>query len=433
MLASRSKKIEPMKKFSPKQSESCKMKKVLKILMQMSKLFFVVLLFWIFNSCDKNSDIDPSQGLAFDKDKIDETFISMYQLYPSKLIQKSNEPYVIPINEKSLPQTYSYYSDTRDIDDWMEKTQTTALIVIKDDTIKYEQYFRKHSENEKHIAFSVSKSYISLLIGIAVENGFINSINDNAEKYVPNLIGSGYEGSRIKDILQMSSGVKFDEDYSNPNSDVNKMSEAADTGSINEFLKTLNREKPTGTYHQYKSADTQVLAWILASATGKSITELTQQYIWEPLGMENDGYWLVDSVETELGYGGLNATSRDFAKLGLLYLNNGQNYKGKQIVLEEWIKNSYTTDGSHIEPGTSNNSNSSSPLGYGYQFWIVPTLSGPIVDYLAIGIYGQFIYINREKKIVIVKNSAYYDYNNSGEDMETEAFFALRSIANTIE
>jgi len=366
-----------------------------------------------------------SLRITFPKDQIDDVFVSYYERMPSKLIEKSTVPYIIPKSTKK-------FELTDDLSNWLKKTQATSLIIIKDGKIRYENYFRKHSKEKKHISFSVSKSFISLLVGICIEKGFIRSIDEMITSYIPELENSGYKYARIKDVLQMSSGVKYEENYKNNNSEVHKMTYAVNNGSVNEFICTLKSEEKPGILHSYRSCDTQALAMLLTKATGKSITELTQEYIWQDLGMEGNAYWLTDKSKNELAFCGLNAQSIDLAKFGLLYLNEGINFQGKQIISKEWVKQSYTPDEKHIMPNASPRINDSSPWGYGYQFWLVPDGVNMINDFMAIGVYGQYVYINRKKHLVIVKTSAFHNYLNESDYSEKKDVENFRRIANNL-
>ncbi|MEN6423228.1 MAG: serine hydrolase, partial [Smithella sp.] len=238
---------------------------------------------------------------------------------------------------------------------------------------------------------------------------------------------SGYNGVSIKNVLQMSSGVRFNEDYGDFNSDINRMGRYfALNMPLADFVASLKAERKPGTFHHYVSMDTQVLGMILRAATGKTLSEYTEEKLWKPLGMESDAYWLIDSSGMEAAFGGLNVTLRDYARFGRLYLKNG-NWNGKQIIPEAWCKASVTPDAPHLMPGKR--SNASWVLGYGYQWWIPENPDG---DYLAFGIYGQAIYVYPRYNIVIAKTSAYSDYNKDGEDMEIESIEVFRTIARNL-
>jgi CubicO group peptidase (beta-lactamase class C family) len=362
----------------------------------------------------------------FEPDTMTENFRSMYKLYPSTIVEKSGDIYELEYDLNALNLSYTFKGEKKNITDWITDTDTTGLIVLHDGKIIVEEYYLGTDETTHVISMSVAKSILSFLLGVSIDEGKIASIEDNVETYAPELVGSGYEGVSIKDVLQMSSGIRFTEDYNDLQSDFVRMIAAFTTGSLIEFILSLPNEMSPGTHNRYVSANSQVLGMVLAGANGKSVTQLTEEKLWSQLGVESKAMWLTDNKGHELTAGGFNAIHRDYARFGLLYLNNGRNFQGKQLVSEEWVKASYTMDEPHLLPG--DNPNSDSHLGYGYHWWLP---ENPQDDYLAIGIYGQFIYINTRTNTVIVKTSAYKEYDPSGWDLENECIDAFQAIANS--
>lgn len=329
----------------------------------------------------------------------------------------------------SLPETYTYAGKTLSTEALLKETDTMALTVLKDGKIVYENYWLGGDENTRFISFSVAKSFISALVGIAVEEGHIKSIQDPITDYVPSLKDSAYDGVSIKNILQMSSGASWDEDYSNPNSDINRFARVyALGGSFEEFTASLKRENEPGTVNHYNTMDTQALGLLIAYATGQSVSDYMSEKLWKPMGAEADAYWITDDLGLEFSGAGLNATSRDFARFGELYRNMG-NQNGKQIVSEDWVRASYTPDGPHLMPDEEPGFLS---FGYGYQWWIP---YGDISDYSAIGVYNQFVYVSPMKGVVIAKSSAKKDYAQSLEEKhyrELETLMLFRAIAEAL-
>ena len=378
-------------------------------------------------------DIQEIRGVlryakVFEPDKIVANFRSLYNQYPHSTVHRSGEVYVLKKNPRTLPESYVYKGKTKKVEDWIERTDTTGLLVIKDEEIAFEKYYQGNQESTRTISMSVAKSFVSFLVGVALEEGKIKSLHDPVDSYVPILKGSGYEGVSLKNVLQMSSGVRFTEDYGDLKSDLVRLVAAFTTGSLNEFVANLPSERKAGTYNKYVSTDTQVLSMVLAAATGKRLTEYMQEKLWSRLGAEYDAEWLTDTTGTEMAFGGLNAALRDYAKLGLLYLNQGRNFKGEQLVSPEWVKASVTPDAPHLMPGRDN-PNSEFPMGYGYQWWIPEFPDG---DFSAIGIYGQFVYVYPKYNVVIAKTSAYVDYNNTGDEMEFESMDVFQQIARNL-
>ena len=332
-------------------------------------------------------------------------FRNMKAFFPTVRVPKAGSPSAITQGSRvDLPTSFDFRGTRIDTAPFLTSTDTTGLIVVKDDKIVFEQYFRGDDAHTRTIAWSVSKAFVSALVGIAVSEGKIHSIDDAVTQYVPGLAGSGYDGVRIKDVLQMSSGARWNEDYSDAHSDVVRFGHAVALGqSLDAFARTLPREHAPGTYLRYNSMDTQVLSMVLRSATGMSLAGYLATRLWQPLGMQDDACFLTDRQGVEFAAGGLNATLRDYARLGLLYAHYG-NWHGVQIVPSEWVRASITPDAPQLMPGRR--ASSTEIWGYGYHWWI-PDLQG---DYVAVGIFNQFIYVNPQERLVIVKSSANHAY-----------------------
>jgi len=317
-------------------------------------------------------DIQELRGVlryanTFKPDTIVENFRSLYKQYPSLTVHRSGPVFELSEAPRTLPETYVYNGETKNIADWIERTDTTGLLLIKDGVIIFEKYYNGNEKSTRWISMSVAKSFVSFLIGVALEEGKIADLQDPVEMYAPNLKGSGYESVSLKNVLQMSSGIRFTEDYGDLESDIVRLVASFTTGSINDFVGNLQNERKPGTFNKYVSADTQVLSMVLTGATKKSLKDFMEEKLWSRLGAEYDAEWLTDPTGTEMAFGGLNATLRDYARFGLLYLNTGKNFKGEQLVSTNWVKASVTPDAPHLMPG-KDNPNSSWPMSYGYQW-----------------------------------------------------------------
>ena len=275
----------------------------------------------------------------YQKDNIAENFISMDKLFnPGPMIKAADEPYTFKTQSFTLPQSYQFEGESKDLIEALDYFETDGLLVLKNDTILYEQYWHGNSKSSQHISYSVAKSFLSALIGIAYEDGLIDDLNDPIDKYLTDFNNSGYAGVPIVDLLQMSSGILFNEDYADPKSDINRFGRAIAGGtSMRDFAKTLQNEKPPGTYHHYVSIDTQMLAMLLVEVTGKSVSQNLQEHIWSKINTEYDAYYTLDDAGMEVALGMLSASLRDFAKFGLLYLNRGK-WNGKTVVPESWVE-----------------------------------------------------------------------------------------------
>ena len=365
----------------------------------------------------------------YDKDKIAFNFINMDKIFRAgPMIKASAYPYSFKnmTDKFSLPLTFNHLGNDENLKDALEYYETDGLIVLKNNNLLYENYWHGNTQTSKHISWSVAKSFLSALIGIAVDQGLIDSIDDPVTKYLDDFKGTGYQAVPIKDLLQMSSGIKFNEDYADYNSDINRFGRTISFGTpMRDFAKSLENEKEPGTYHHYVSIDTQMLAMVLQEVTGKSVTESLQEHIWNKIGMQDDAYYMVDDSGMEVALGGLNATLRDYAKFGLLYLNRGD-WNGNQVVPSEWVDASHATDEDHLVPGV--NPNSSSVWGYGYQWW-VPGF--PNTEYTASGVYNQYIFIDPENRVVIAKTSSNHRFTSEKEESKAAHVSMFRAIAST--
>jgi len=359
----------------------------------------------------------------FDADHIVQNFRSMDQYFDVKIVKRSLKPSRLESEQRRLPPVYLFKGDAKRVDRFLAETWTTGLLVLKDDRIVHEAYYLGQKPDSHSISWSLAKSFVGTLVGVAHEEGAIRDLKDTMDTYVPAFKGSGYEGVPIEDVLEMSAPIAFDEDYANPLSDINRLSYVlALNGPIDDYMRKLARDSRRSPTFRYVSPNTQALAMVIRAATGRDFTAYFQEKIWDRLGTEADAYWIKDSRGVELVFGGLNATLRDYGRLGLLYLNRGRS-NGQRIVAEDWIDRSVQPGKPYLQPKSLPTLAS---WGYGYHWWIPYGHEG---DYCAIGIYHQYIYVNPRHRIVIVKTSADPHYNQNGGLKELETMAVFRAIA----
>ncbi len=365
----------------------------------------------------------------FEKSQITNNFRGIKDIFNTSKVEASNKIDLLPVSNSNigLPQYILYLDSTIVTKEYFNHTLTDGLVVLQGDSIVHESYMNGFTEKDFHISWSMSKSVISALFGIAIDEGSIKSIDQTVTDYLPEFVGTGYDGVRIKDVLQMSTGVGFNEDYGDFYSDINVMGRYFALGMpMAEFAKTLKRDHEPGTYNQYVSINTQILGMILVSATGESITDFMQTRLWDKIGAASPAYWIIDKAKMEFAIGGLNITLRDYARLGKLYLDSGR-WKGTQVVPEDWVLASITPDAPHLLPGKR--STSKSDEGYGYQWWVPESGEG---EFYAIGIYSQYIYINPAKELVIVMLSSNFHFKNEKTGLYRKVAFSLfRDIASS--
>ena len=368
-------------------------------------------------------------GTLFSGEEQYENLNRFYKFIDSSTLSPSSNPLNFKSSKTiSLPVSFNLNNLEIETENFLQRTDTSALLILQNGRIQFEKYWLTGGEDVQWMSMSVAKSFISALVGIAIRDGHINNIEEAISDYVPELKNSPYNNVRIKDVLQMSSGASWNEDYSDPESDINRWAKIfALGGSFDEFIQTLSYDFKPGTRNHYNSMDTQALGMLVNRATGKSITNYMTEMLWHPMGASNEGYWLLDSEGMEMAFAGLNVTARDYAKFGELYRLDGK-LNGQQIVPKSWVKDSITPDGPHLTPG--DNPLSDYPLGYGYQWWVPEGGKG---EFMAIGVYNQMIYVAPESNMVIVKLSANSSYGTSEDtdmasELETIEFF--RAIAN---
>lgn len=353
-----------------------------------------------------------------------ENFRNMDNVFPFKDVAAGDSTWAFAQATDPLPENYVYNGEQRRLDQFLDETTTTGLIVVRNGAITHEDYRLGADETSRFTSWSMAKSVVSALIGVAIKEGYIASVDDPVDRYVPALVGSGYEGVTIEQTLTMSSGVGFDEDYDSLMSDVNRLFFGLATGTpLVETLADLEREREPGTYNNYISSDTAVLGLVLEAATGMPAEAYLESRIWVPMGAEADAFWNTGREGPVLPFCCLNATLRDYARFGHLFLEGGAR-QDVQIVPRDWVANSTRPTAPHLEPGE--NPASFWTLGYGYQWWIP---EDPRDEFLAIGIWGQYIYVDRVRDVVIVKTSADYDFDI--RDYESIAVF--RAIAQAVE
>ena len=368
-------------------------------------------------------------GTLFSGEEQYENLNRFYKFIDSSTLSPSSNPLNFKSSKTiSLPSSFNFNDAVIGTENFLQRTDTSALLILQNGRIQFEKYWLTGGENVQWMSMSVAKSFISALVGIAIRDGHINNIEEAISDYVPELKNSPYNNVRIKDVLQMSSGASWNEDYSDPESDINRWAKIfALGGSFDEFIQTLSDDFKPGTRNRYNSMDTQALGMLVNRATGKTITNYMTEMLWHPMGASNEGYWLLDSEGMEMAFAGLNITARDYAKFGELYRLDGK-LNGQQIVPKSWVKDSITPDGPHLTPG--DNPLSDYPLGYGYQWWVPEGDKG---EFMAIGVYNQMIYVAPESNMVIVKlsaNSSYGTAEDTGIASELETIEFFRAIAN---
>jgi len=279
-----------------------------------------------------------------------------------------------------------------DVEAYMKDQRTAGLVIIQDGKIRLEKYGLDFSGDGRWTSFSVAKSFTSTLVGAAIKDGYIKSIDDKVSDYIPDLKGSVYDDVTIRQLLTMTSGVKWNEDYADPKSDVALFNAHKAEPGVDvtvSYMRKLKREVPPGTKWVYKTGETNLIGVLVSSATKKNLSDYLSEKIWRPFGMEQNASWLLGPTGHEISGCCVQASTRDFARFGLFMLGGGM-AEGKAVLPDGWIA-----------AATSKHADTSqAEFGYGYQWWTMNDGS-----YTARGIFGQGIFIDPRRKLIIASNS----------------------------
>lgn len=312
---------------------------------------------------------------------------NMERLTQVRRIRAADTP--LPLPEKSLELdglTVRHAGGELTVADYLERSSVAGLLVIKDGAIVYERYRLGNDRDSRWLSYSVAKSVVSMLVGAAIQDGYIASVDEKVTDYLPRLKGSVYDRVRIRDVLQMASGVAWDESYDDPESDINRVE--WNTLALYDYLADKPRTGPPGDVFNYNTAESNLVGNLLRAAIGNNLATYLEEKIWQPFGMESDASWnLTEPGGGEFGGCCINATLRDYARLGLFALNGGRLADGTPVLPEGWMAESTTPSRGYP--------------GYGYLWW----LRGNGV-FKASGIFGQGIYIDPARDVVIAQHAA---------------------------
>jgi CubicO group peptidase (beta-lactamase class C family) len=281
---------------------------------------------------------------------------------------------------------------TIETDAYMKAQRTAGLVILQDGKIRLEKYGLGFDSNGKWTSFSVAKSFTSTMVGAAIKDGYIKSLDDKVTQYIPEMKGSAYDDVSVAQLLTMTSGIKWNEDYEDPRSDVARFNEHKAEPGVDvtvSYMRTLPREAPAGSKWVYKTGETNLIGVLVSKATGKTLSDYLAEKVWTPLGMEQDGSWLLGSTGHEISGCCMQASTRDFARFGQFMLG-GAMIGGKAVLPEGWIAKATTKQADIGDPGR----------GYGYQWWTYDDGS-----YAAQGIFGQGIFVDPKRRLVIASNS----------------------------
>ncbi|MEM8577764.1 MAG: serine hydrolase [Pseudomonadota bacterium] len=349
----------------------------------------------------------------FHEDRIVHNFSAMEDAFLTRPVPRGDGPVSeLPAGPSAeMPEGYGA---------WLAERSITSVVVLHRGALVYEDYYLGTAAEDRRISWSIAKSFLSALAGTLVADGTLD-LDTQVTALVPSLVGTAYDGARVRDVLLMESGVTFNEDYLDQSSDINRMGRIiALGGGMDAFAASLTEnDTAAGETWKYTSIDTHVLGMAMRAAAGQDIATLLSERIIAPLGLEEAPYYLTDGAQTAFVLGGLNLRSRDYARFGQMILQGGT-WEGTRVVPADWIDASILPT-AKTAPGR---------IGYGYQWWI-PVGATPGDEVIGRGIYGQYLYLDRSAEVVIVVTAADRQFRADGAHDQTIAM--LREITASLE
>jgi CubicO group peptidase (beta-lactamase class C family) len=340
------------------------------------------------------------------------------KIFPTRVVKRGPTVSTLPRATGAFDVSYVDGGQPMNVAKFMEAHRVSGLIVVQHGRILTERYGLGRTETDRWTSFSVGKSVTSTLIGAAIRDGAISGLDAQVTRYMPELKGTAYDGVTVGDLITMRSGVKWNEDYTDPRSDVNQFAArpaaqpAADQtlDPIEAYMAKLPRAHAPGTVFHYDTGETDLAGLLASRATGKPLADYLSEKIWTRIGAEADAAWMLDAGGKELGGCCLSMTLRDYARFGLFFLNGG-----KGVLPAGWVKDASAAHVATGYPGTS----------YGYFWWI--NADG---TYAAEGIFGQMIYLDPKHDLVVVVNSAWKDADKP-DDWRSLAIFTA-AVSRTV-
>lgn len=332
----------------------------------------------------------------------------MDRIHPTRPIPASTTPFPLPDAPADLSALrYTVEGASYGLEDFVARNQVVGLLALRDGKVALERYARGGSRESRWYSFSVAKSVVSMLVGAAVKDGFIRSLDDHVSDYLPVLRGSAYDAVTLRQAMTMSSGVTWDEDYADPGSDIASVGGSA-LDRLHYLLRKPRAAAP-GSVFNYNTEETNLVGAVLRAAVGNNLSTYLDDRIWSRFGMEHDANWLLLS-ERGAEHGGccLSATLRDYGRLGLFALRGGRLADGTSVLPDNWMARSTTASPTNER--------------YGQLWWLRPDHS-----YAAIGIYGQAIYINPACRLVVATHSTWPRATDRASSAHREAFFSAMS------
>lgn len=326
-----------------------------------------------------------------------ELYRNMEKRYPTGLVRRGPTVRPLPVSAHSIDPRYVSGEERGSVDDFMARNRVAGLLVIKNGEIVLERYSFGETSSDRWTSYSVAKSVTSTLVGAAIQDGKIKSLDDPITKYIPDMKGSVYDGVTVRNLITMRSGVKWNENYEDPNSDVARAPGPPQDPGVDpmvSYLRRLPRAAEPGSKFNYSTGEIDLVGILVSNAVGKPLADYLSEKIWAPYGMEKDAVWVSTVAGRQNGGWGLSVTLRDYGRFGLFFLSGGR-VDGHDVLPSGWTKAAATAY-------TKRAWGDYEYWGYGYLWWPHPDGS-----YEAVGIFGQSILIDPGEKLIVVSSSAW--------------------------
>lgn len=357
-------------------------------------------------------------------------FQNIDELFPSRRIPGAAQPLALAPAARPFAPSYAYEGKTYSVDDFMTRNKVSGLLILKGQTVLLERYAQGADAGTKFVSFSMGKSIVSTLIGLAIAEGKIGGLDDPIARYLPDVKGGAYETATIRDVLEMSSGTSFEEAYAEGRSSIAQFIGVFEKnqGGLYDFARNFPAASKPGVKFKYASADTEILGAVLRKVLGdEPLAAYLSRKVWAPMGAESEARWMMDAPGGpghEVAAGGVLARLRDYGRFGLLFARGGE-LNGQRIVPAAWVAAATRPNRPQVEYGKLSAAHG---WGYGYQWWLPPGEKGVFV---AIGIFGQYIYVDPKRDLVIVKTAAWPTAGDGLSAVETLEFY--RGVAATLD
>lgn len=341
-------------------------------------------------------------------------------LFPVETVRASGSPAGRSAAAPALPPRYRFAGVERSIDDLIERTNTTAIAILRDGELVYEAYPGVFASPDVRLRmYSVTKAVTSVLMGIALDEGLVTSVAERVVSYLPEFAHTSFHDATLFDLLNMSSGSAFTEAFDDPTSEIHRWRRSVAEADPRQMARTLRTRHPAGVSFNYSSVDSAVLGWVLEAASGMTLAQLNSQVLWQPMGAESDAYYYTSHLQPRQHLAGsaFCATVRDMARFGDLVRRGGV-ANDRRIVSEEWVARFHRPERDHLRRGRLGPHLEN--YAYSYKWWSSRRAPGAI---MARGIHGQYVYVNDASGVVIARAASYARPEDAARDEETEVAF----------